>query len=470
MEDVEQIVLANLVENETFTRKVIPYIMSEYFTAPTTRALFDVIEAYVTKYNALPTKEAMFLDIVDKEIGEDVKDDCDGLISSLKVEPNTNLEWLMKKTEDFCKERAIKIALTKSLAIIQDKDKGSLSVGAIPNIMSTAIGMCFDSHIGHSYFKDADERWDYLHTKENKIPFDVEILNKITRGGLPNGTLSIIIAGTNVGKSAIMCHMAAANVKIGKNVLYITLEMGEEKIGQRVDANLIDMTIDETYKLEKEDFLRRVATVKKLTTGEIVVKQYPTKQGSCANFRFLLNELKLKNNFVPDIIYVDYMNICTSASMKGSRAPLDQLIVSISEELRGLAVEYNLPIVTATQFNREGFQKNNPGMEDTAQAFGVAFIADFIIALVRTEELDAQHQILCIQLKNRESNPADLRNFTMGVNIDKMQFFDVADPAGGLVNEKHEAEIGLAFYEGITLPEVPTNKLDITGGGFIGLF
>ena len=463
-------ILANLVENEPFTRKVIPYLLSEYFTDAAERVVFDIIQTYMVKYNSLPSKEALQIDLIDKEISEDVREQGDHLIVELKADPKTALKYLVDETEKFCKERAIYIALTQSLDIIQNKEKnktGGLGEGAIPNIMSAAIGLSFDSHIGHDYFDDADARYEKLHAEENKIPFDVEILNRITRGGLANGTLSIIIAGTNVGKSAIMCHMAASNLKIGKNVLYITLEMAEEKIAERIDANLLDLTLDEVHALDKETFLKRVDTVKSLCSGKVKVKQYPTKQASSANFRFLLNELKLKSNFIPDIIYVDYMNICISTSLKGTKAPLDQHVVAISEELRGLAVEYDLPIVTATQLNREGFKKNDPGMDDTAQAFGVVFVGDFIIALVRTDESDAKGQILCIQLKNRESSASEMKRFFMGVNITKMQFYDVED--GGLMNEATEAKIAQNYYEGIGLGTTDEN-LDMKGNSFVGLF
>ena len=439
--------------------------MVEYFTEATTKTLFDIIQSYVVKYNTLPTKEAMQIDLIDKDISDEIKEECDGIIDDLKIDSKTSFEWLVGETEKFCKERAIYLALTKSLEIIQNKEKGTLGVGAIPSIMSTAIGLSFDTHIGHDYFDDAAARYDFMHTPENKIPFDIDILNNITKGGISNKTLTIVIAGANVGKSALLCHFAASNLKIGKNVLYITLEMSEEKISQRIDANLLDMTIDETYELTKEDFVRRVDRVKKLSGGKLKVKEYPTKQASAANFRFLLNELKLKNNFVPDIIYIDYMNICTSASMKGSKAPQDQIVVAISEELRGLAIEFNLPIVTATQLNREGFKKSDPGMEDTAQAFGIAWTGDFILALVRNEEMDARNEIMCIQLKNRDSEKSKMPRFIIGVNIEKMQFFNSTSDET-LLNEANEAEIGRQLYEGC-FGEPQAKGLD---DGFIGIF
>ena len=446
MKIIEKLILSNLVENETFTRKVIPYLETNFFTEETTKSLFDIIQSYVVKYNILPTKEAILIDLMDKEISDEVKEECETIVDNLKSDPKTSFEWLISETEKFCKERAIYLALTKSLEIIQNKEKGKLGVGAIPNIMSTAIGLSFDTHIGHDYFDDAGKRYDFMHTAENKIPFDIDILNEITKGGLANKTLSIIIAGANVGKSALLCHLAASNLKIGKNVLYISLEMSEEKISQRIDANLLDMTIDQTYELSRDDFVRRVDRVKDLSGGKLKVKEYPTKQASAANFRFLLNELKLKNNFVPDIIYIDYMNICTSASLRGSKAPQDQIVVAISEELRGLAIEFNLPIVTATQLNREGFKKSDPGMEDTAQAFGIAWTGDFILALVRNEEMDSRNEIMCIQLKNRESEKSKMPRFIIGVNIEKMQFFNT--DTGDLLNEANEAEVGRILWEG----------------------
>jgi replicative DNA helicase len=459
-EKIEEIILANLIYNDTFTRKVIPYLIVDYFTESHLKILFEIISSYILKYNVLPTKEALVVDLLEKECSDEVKEQSDNLITELKRDPETSFEWLISETEKFCKDRAIYLALTQSLEIIQNKEKGKLGTGAIPNIMSNAIGFSFDTHIGHDYFDDAEKRYDFLHTPENKIPFDINVLNEITKGGLPNKTLTIIIAGANVGKSALLCHLAAANLKLGKNVLYITLEMSEESISQRIDANLLDMTIDDTYNLPKEEFLRRVNFLKGLNGGKLKVKEYPTKQAGSSNFRFLLNELKLKNNFIPDIIYVDYMNICTSSTLRGTKAPLDQIVVAISEELRGLAVEYQLPLVTASQLNREGFKKSDPGMEDTAQAFGIAWTGDFILALVRNDEMDAAKQLLAIQLKNRFSNAAALRRFMIGVDIEKMKFYD--DNNGcELLNEATEAEIGQQLFD----PSV-----DLKGNSFEGLF
>jgi replicative DNA helicase len=420
---IEELILAHLLDDQTFSRAASPYIKKEYFTERTHQIIFELIEKYIQQYKKIPSKQAIEIEMGKVEtLNDEEYQQAEHELRALHVDPKTDPAWVLNQAEDWCKIRAMYNALLESFNIHKKSEKEAL--GAIPRIMQAALGVCFDSHIGHDFFADAKERYDFYNLQENKIKFDIEILNHITRGGASKKSLTILIAGINVGKSAMMCHMAAANVKDGKKVLYITLEMSEEMICQRVDANLMDLTIDEMMALPEVQYHARIKTLRGLYGGDLKVKEYPNKQGGVGNFRHLLNELKLKNGYVPDIIYVDYMNICMSSG-GNKNAGMYETVKGISEDLRGLAVEFDVPIITATQFNREGFKSSDPGMEDVAESFGTTATADFILALVRNDQMDAAGEILCIQLKNRYSDKGKFRHFGIGVNIEKMQFYDL---------------------------------------------
>jgi archaellum biogenesis ATPase FlaH len=375
----------------------------------------------------------------------------------LNIDEKTSLEWVINHTEKWCQDRAMYLALTKSIQICDGKDK-VLDKGAIPSILSEALAISFDSHIGHDFFDDADKRFDFYHHEEHKIPFELDMLNTITRGGLPKKSIAILMAGVNVGKTLMMCGFAAHNLSEGKNVLYITMEMSEEMISQRIEANMMDLTIDQVSSLEKIVFDRNIAAIKKNTVGRLKVKEYPTSQAGSANFRYLLNELKLKSNFVPDIIYIDYLNICMSSRLKYGKASLYEYIKAVGEEIRGLAVEFNVPIITATQFNRAGFKSSDPGMEDVSESFGTNATADLILSIVRTDEMDKLNQLMVTQLKNRFSNKSENRKFIIGVNVSKMKLYNVEDKEQTLLKDENDDNL---FFT----PDVK-KSLDMSGNPF----
>jgi replicative DNA helicase len=420
----EELILAHLLGDQTFSRTASPYIKREYFTERTHQIIFELIEAYIHQYKKTPSKQAIEIELgkVDK-LNDEEYQQAEHIVKSLTVDPKTDTAYVINTAEEWCRTRAMYNALVESFNIQKKNEREAL--GAIPKILQAALGVCFDTHIGHDFFADADARYDYYHQVEHKVPFDIELLNHVTRGGVSKKSLTILMAGVNVGKSAMMCHMSAANIKDGKKVLYITLEMSEEMISQRIDANLMDLTIDDVMALPEGQYKAKIKALRQLYGGDLKVKEYPTKQGGSANFRHLLNELKLKSNFVPDIIYIDYMNICMASTITGNKSGMYEYVKAVSEELRGLAVEFEVPIVTATQFNREGFKSSDPGMEDVAESFGTTATADLILALVRNEQMDAAGEILCIQLKNRYSDKGKFRHFGIGVNIEKMQFYDL---------------------------------------------
>jgi archaellum biogenesis ATPase FlaH len=421
------------VYNEEYTRKVLPYLKPEYFNDPLEKELFVIIHTYINKYNALPSKEALLIDMEGASLNDEQRNDLEVQIEKLSVDNKTSLDWLLDTTEQFCKRQSIKLALMMAIKIVQGDEK--LTEDAIPKILSDAISVSFDNSIGHDYFDNAEQRYEYYHMPEFKIPFSVDILNKITRGGVSRKTLTILMAGINVGKTLNMCAFASDNLKDGKNVLYITMEMSEEEITQRVDANLINISMDDVLKLEKNVFLSRVNAIKKNTIGRLKVKQYPTSKGSVGNFEVLLNELKMKQNFVPDIIYVDYLNICSSARMSKGKASLYEYVGAIGEELRGLAVEKNVAIITATQFNRTGFKSSDPGLDDVSESFGTGAIADLVLSLVRSEELDKLNQIMFTQLKSRYADKGENRKFVVGVDINKMKIYDVENRGQNLAKD-----------------------------------
>ena len=427
---IENAIFGNLVYNEEYARKCIPFLKEEYFSTQDQKALFRLIKEYVDKYNSFPTREVMAIDLSNTEgISEETFKNCKELISGLTHDKSTKIDWLLDQTEKFCQDKAVYNAIMASIGILDDST-GKTSKGAIPQILSDALAVSFDTHIGHDFIEDADSRFDFYHTKETRIPFDLDYLNKITNGGLPKKTLNIALAGTGVGKSLFMCHCAAANMLDGLNVLYITLEMAEERIAERIDANLLDVTIDDLKLIPKDTFDKKIARVKGKTSGKLVIKEYPTACAGSANFRHLLNELKLKKKFEPAIIYIDYLNICMSSRIKhGANVNSYTLIKAIAEELRGLAVEFNVPIVSATQTTRSGYSSSDVGLEDTSESFGLPATADFMFAIISSEELQQYNQIMVKQLKNRYNDPGLFTKFVVGVDRSKMRLYDVEQSA-----------------------------------------
>ncbi len=426
---IERVILANLLSNDKYNRKVIPFLKSDYFQDYSERVVFDLIDDYVKKYNSFPSVEALAIDLSNKEgLNDQAFKDSKEIIANLETDSNTKLDWLLDQTEKFCQDKALYLAIMKSIKIMDEKD-GSISKGSIPSVLTDALAVSFDTHIGHDFLDDSDERYEFYHRKEKRIPFDLDYFNVITNGGLPNKTLNIALAGTGVGKSLFMCHCAAANLSKGLNVLYITLEMAEERIAERIDANLLDIAVDELELLPKQSYVSKIDRIKQKSQGKIIIKEYPTACAGSANFRHLLNELKIKKNFEPDIIYIDYLNICLSSRIKhGANVNSYTLVKAIAEELRGLAVEYDVPIVSATQTTRGGYSNSDVGLEDTSESFGLPATADFMFALISTEELESLNQIMVKQLKNRYNDPSSNRRFIVGVDRSKMRLYDV-DPS-----------------------------------------
>lgn len=422
---IEQKILANLIYDEHYCRKVIPFIKKEYFADKKELVIASEIVKFFTQYNKPATKEILQIevgnrkDLTDKELAE-VQD----YIGKLSQDP-VNEDWMIENTEKFCKDRAVYNAILNSISIIDGRDKQHTK-DAIPSILSDALAVSFDSHIGHDYIEDYEARYEFYHRVEEKIPFDLEMFNKITKGGLSKKTLNIALAGTGVGKSLFMCHVAGSCLTQGKNVLYITMEMAEERIAERIDANKLNLTMDELKVIDKDIFENRIAKIKDKTEGKLIIKEYPTAGAHAGHFRALLEELKLKREFKPDIIFIDYLNICASQRMKqGGSINSYTYIKAIAEELRGLAVEYNVPIVSATQTTRSGYTNSDPGLEDTSESFGLPATADFMFALVSNEELEALNQIIVKQLKNRYNDPSFYKRFVIGIDRAKMKLYDV---------------------------------------------
>jgi len=432
MNRLEQTILKNLIYNEEYTRKVLPFLNANYFSDNTEKIVFKEVFDFVNKYKNLPTHESLVINFTEsKSLTEtDVKSAIQ-LLNEIKQnkEEKVELKWLSEQTEKFCQDKAIYNAIMESVSILDDKSSKK-SKGEIPKLLADALGISFDSHVGHDYINDSDERYDFYHRVEERIPFDLDFFNKITKGGLPVKTLNIALAGTGVGKSLFMCHMAASCLSQGQNVLYITMEMAEEKIAERIDANLLNITLDELHVIPKEDYERKFSALKNKTQGKLIIKEYPTAAASTMHFRALLSELALKKTFRPDIIFIDYLNICSSSRVKpGANINSYMYIKSIAEELRGLAVENEVPIVSATQTTRSGFTNSDPGLEDTSESFGLPATADFMFALITNEELEGLNQILVKQLKNRYSDPNMYKRFVIGIDRSKMKLYDVEESA-----------------------------------------
>ena len=426
---VEDLILSNLIYNEGYGRKVIPFLRAEYFGTKYDKLVFGAIGRHVENYNAFPNKTTLAVELDQlTTLTQDEMSEVKRRVSELEDKP-ADVEWLVDQTEKFCKDKAIYNAIFNSIQILDDKT-GKTSPGMIPSLLEEALAVSFDTHIGHDYIDNAPERYDFYHKKEERIPFDITYLNKITKGGLPKKTLNVVLAGTGVGKSLFMCHCAAAHLAMGKNVLYITMEMAEERIAERIDANLLNTPLDQLSMLPRDVYEKKIERVRESTLGKLVVKEYPTASAGSANFRHLLNELKLKKKFIPDIIYIDYLNICASSRMKqGANVNSYTYVKAIAEELRGLAVEFNVPIVSATQTTRSGFTNSDVGLEDTSESFCLPATVDFMMAMISTDELQELSQIMFKQLKNRYADPTYLKRFVVGVDKSKMKLYDVEQSA-----------------------------------------
>jgi replicative DNA helicase len=429
MHKIELTILRHLVNDENYARRTLPYLKGEYFQDRHEKIVYEEIDKFVMAYNSLPTKEALTIELDRNDrLGDEDFGKCSSLISTLDSE-DVDQGWLIDSTEKFCQEKALYNAIMSSINIIDGNDKKN-DKGAIPELLSDALSVSFDPNIGHDFLEDTEGRYDFYHRVEEKVPFDLDYMNRITKGGLPNKTLNIILAGTGVGKSLAMCHMASANLLDGKNVLYITMEMAEEKIAERVDANLLNVTLDDLKDLPKAMYEKKMSRVKNKTSGKLIVKEYPTASAGSGHFRHLLNELRLKKSFTPDIIYIDYLNICTSSRIKGgAQVNSYTLVKAIAEELRGLAVEFNVPVVSATQTTRSGYSNSDVGLEDTSESFGLPATADFMVALISSEELEELGQIMVKQLKNRYGDPNTHKRFVVGVDRAKMRLFDCEQTA-----------------------------------------
>ena len=425
---IQTTILSNLIHNEEYTRKVIPFIRSEYFTDYTEREIYKVVSNYVEKYNNTPSIEAIDIDLQKTNQNEEQYKTLQNYIEQLQPSESEYV-WLLDETEKWCKDRAIYNAIFSGIQIIDGKDKKK-TPEAIPDILTKALAVSFDTQVGHDYIDQSTERYEFYHTVEEKIPFDLDFFNKITKGGMPNKTLNVVLAGTGVGKSLFMCHVAAASLMKNYNVLYITLEMAEKKIAERIDANLMNISLDDLHDLPARMFNDKFSRIQKKTQGKLIVKEYPTASANTGHFRALLNELALKKSFRPDIVFVDYLNICSSSRFKmGASINSYSYIKSIAEELRGLAVEFNLPIMSATQTTRQGYVSTDVGLEDTSESFGLPATADLMFAIISTEELEKLNQLLVKQLKNRYNDPTLNRRFIIGVDRAKMKLFDVSQKA-----------------------------------------
>lgn len=427
---IETQILSNLINDEEYVRKTIPFIKDEYFSDLEDRKVFGVIKQFVDKYNSPPTKSALLISLQeDRSISEDMYVKCETIINALNADDKTDSSWLIDETEKFCKDRALVNAIMDSIQIIEGNDS-NYSKDSLPSLLSQALSVGFDNNVGHDYIENADERYEFYHRLEEKIPFDLEYFNLITEGGLANKTLNVALAGTGVGKSLFMCHMAAGAISQAKNVLYITLEMAEERIAERIDANMMNVAIQELGDLSKKMFSERIDKIRNKIQGRLVIKEYPTASAHSGHFKSLLGELKIKRNFVPDIIFIDYLNICASSRFKPSaNANSYTIIKSIAEELRGLAVEFDLPIVTATQTTRSGYSNSDVELTDTSESFGLPATADLMFALISTEELEQQGQLMVKQLKNRYSDPTRNKRFMVGVDRSKMRLYDLDSEA-----------------------------------------
>lgn len=442
---VAQTIIQNLIVNEEYGRKIFPFLSEEYFRERIDKVLFQIIADYVTKYNTFPSVKAVAIELAEAKGLDDIEfEEAKGFL--VEVAPDdVDLLWLIDKTEEFCKQRAIEIAILNASLILQDEKTSKMKRDSIPQLLQDALAVSFCSDIGHDYLEDWESRYEHYHDHTLRIPFHIEYLNKITGGGLPPKTLSVILAGTGIGKSMLMCDLAAHHLMDGYNVLYITMELSEEMVSERIDANLMDTDLDLMNTISKDLYSRKIAKMKEKTTGKLIIQEYPTSGAGAAHFRYLLNELKIKKNFVPDVIYVDYINICLSTRYKGGPGANSNsytTVKMIAEELRGLAVDFNVPLITATQTNRGGFTSTDLGLEDTAESFGLPATADFMISLSQNEELKVLKQVRFKQLKNRfrDVRGKDGKDeiFDMGVEKAKMRFFELEPSAQRSLNNESD--------------------------------
>ena len=434
--NLEQTILRNILTNDQYMRKVLPFVRPDYFEG-IYRELFKEIGRFVGKYNKLPTLESFKIEIDGNErINNGDYTYALEILPSIFSTEQINQQWLLDTTEKWCQDRAVHIAIMESIQIIDGKHK-ELTKNALPDILQKALAVSFDTNIGHDYIENAEQRYDFYHEQESRIPFDLDYFNKITKGGLPNKTLNIALAGTGVGKSLFMCHVAANALTQGRNALYITMEMAEERIAERIDANLLNVPLDQLEYLPKPIMMTKVNEIASKTNGKLIIKEYPTGQANVSHFRALLNELKLKKNFIPDIIFIDYLNICASSRMKGMGGAINSYtyIKAIAEEMRGLAVEFNVPIMSATQTTRAGFGSSDPGLEDTSESFGLPATADLMFALISNDELAQQGHILVKQLKNRYNDPNKYKRFVIKVDRSRMKLEDAPDAEENLVQD-----------------------------------
>ena len=425
---IEQTILKNLIQNDEFSRKVIPFLKPEYFVDSSEQLVYKEITHYFEKYTKSPTLEALLINLDNNSSqSENVVKGSKELLGSMPKD-DTPIEWLIDETESWCKDRAIYIAVMDSIEVLDKKSQRS--TGEIPELLKDALSVSFDQHIGHDVLEDAEQRHDFYTHDEEKLPFDLEYFNKITKGGLPNKTLNICLAGTGVGKSLFMCHMASSSLMQNKNVLYITLEMAEERIAERIDANIMNVPMKDLPDLSKKEYGKKIGRLKNKTKGKLIVKEYPTAAAHAGHFRHLLQELNIKKDFQPDVIFVDYLNICASQRIRpGAGANSYTLVKSIAEELRGIAVEYDVPIVSATQTTRSGFSSTDIGLEDTSESFGLPATADLMFALITSEELEELDQFVVKQLKNRYNDPTIFKRFVIGVDRARMKLYDVEQEA-----------------------------------------
>lgn len=429
MELTELTILKNLVTNEEYCRKVLPFINKDYFSSEKDKVIFNMIYDHIEKYHEPPTPTSLLIGLDDLSVSEKTHQDCVDTINVLSQVEDVNIDWIVDTTETWCKDKALYNAIMESIQIIDGGNK-TKDKGALPKILSDALAISFDNHIGHDFIDDFERRFEFYQKVEERIPFHLDMFNQITKGGLPRKTLNIALAGTGVGKSLFMCDLAASHLMMGKNVLYITLEMSEEKIAERIDANLLNVPINQVSDMQKDLYDRKIERLRKKTTGKLIIKEYPTASANSSHFRHLLQELNLKKNFIPDIIYIDYLNICASSRIKqGGSVNSYTYIKSIAEELRGLAVENDVPIVSATQTTRSGYSNTDVGLEDTSESFGLPATADFMFALISTEELQELDQILVKQLKNRYNDPNMHKRFVIGIDRPKMRLYDAEDSA-----------------------------------------
>ena len=424
-QSIERTALTNLITNEDYAKKVLPFIKKDYFDGREEKIIFEEITNFVDKYKKIPTGHALEIEVGErKDLTETEYKKIVDIIQTLSP-TDVDFDWLVDTTEKFCKDKAIYNAIVEGISIIDGKDKNK-TPDSIPSILTDALAVCFDNAVGHDYLADSESRYEFYHKVEERIPFDLDFFNKITKGGLPPKTLKIALAGTGVGKSLFMCHMAANCLSQGKSVLYITLEMAEERIAERIDANLMNISLEDLHELPKKMFDDKIASIVKQTSGKLIVKEYPTASANSNHFRGLIKELAIKKSFKPDIVFVDYLNICASSRFKGG-ANINSytLVKSIAEELRGLAVETNVPIMSATQTTRSGFVSTDIGLEDTSESFGLPATADLMFALISTEELDDLNQIAVKQLKNRYNDPTVNKRFVLGIDRAKLRLYDV---------------------------------------------